>query len=460
MADPLKVAQVFVPGKLPEVTYNPREDQHLERDLGDYLDETGAILTVAGPTKTGKSVLLKRVIEAPVWVDGQGIESTDELWAMVSDQLGAYHGIEVSEQEGATAGGSVGSKGGFGPVLELNAQAKFEVTEGGGRRFSVERPVPAVARQMLEQSGRALVIDDFHFIGRDVQREIVRALKPSVLAGVPIVLASVSHRVQDVVTAEPDMTGRVEALRIRFWSIEDLMYIARTGFAALNLVDPDETLARRLASECYGSPHLMQRFCRELCKENGVRERPRRKFELKAPDNWTVFFQDQVDPASRDWFERLLMGPATRGTERTQWPIAGESDLTLDGYGVTLLAIASTGPKLELTRAEIQEAVERVVKGQAPAGHQTTRVLQHMTTIAEKRMTERQLTEEEMEHAGTNEVSVPDVQPVLEYMEDETNSRLHIADPFFAFFMRWGSARHLKSNQPVTLVDQPILPEA
>lgn len=459
MTDRLKVAQVFVPGKLPEITYNPREDQHLETDLRDYLDETGAILTVAGPTKTGKSVLLRRVIPDPVWVDGQGIDSTDELWAMVSDQLGAYSKIEVGEEQSETGGGQVGTKAGFAPVLEVNATAKYEVTDRGSRRYSVERPVPAVARQMLEESGRALVIDDFHFINRPAQREIVRALKPSVLAGVPIILASVSHRVQDVVTAEPDMTGRVQPLPIRFWSLSDLKLIAAKGFTALNLRDPDEKLAERLAEESYGSPHLMQRFCRELCKANGAREAQDAPLELQGPENWTTFFQDQVDPASRDWFERLLAGPATRGTERTQWPIAGESGATLDGYGVTLRAIAGTGPKLELTRGEIQDSVDRIVKGQGPATHQTTRVLQHMTAIAEKRMSERQMTEEELDQLAEDE-AIPDVQPVLEYIEDETNSRLHIADPFFAFFVRWGSAKHLQGGQPVPLVEPPTLPSA
>lgn len=89
----------------------------------------------------------------------------------------------------------------------------------------------------LIEAQRPLVIDDFHFVERSVQRQLVRALKPAVLAGIPIILASISHRAQDVVTAEPDMTGRVTALDVAFWSNEELIIIAEKGLAILNIVD-------------------------------------------------------------------------------------------------------------------------------------------------------------------------------------------------------------------------------
>lgn len=438
MATKLKVGEVFVPGKLPALTYNPRTELHLERDLQDYLDETGAILTVAGPTKTGKSVLVERVVTDPVWVDGQGVTSTEALWGLVTDQLGAYSQIQVGEDHGETGGGDISSRAGLPGVVQMGARAQYTATDTSSSKFTAERPLAAVASQYLKASGRALVIDDFHFVARPVQREIVRALKPLVLAGIAVIFVSISHRVQDVVTAEPDMTGRVVPLKVRFWNEEELLFIAREGFRALNVGDEGQTLAARLAEESYGSPHLMQKFCRELCKANGVRLTQDEHKELQPPEDWTQFFKSQTDPASRDWFERLVGGPQERGTKRTSWKTNAGS--TLDTYGLTLRAIAQTGPQLELTKEEIRTAVDAEVAGSGPAAHQITRALQHLSRIAAKRMTERRPTEEELDETGSDELDVtPDVQPVLEYIEDETNSRLHISDPFFAFFLRWGS---------------------
>lgn len=457
MVTKLKVGEVFVPGKLPALTYNPRIELHLERDLQDYLDETGAILTVAGPTKTGKSVLVERVVSNPVWIDGQGIESTEVLWGLVADQLGAYHQIQVGEDHAATGGGDISSKAGVPGVVQVGAKAVYSASDSNMTRFTVDRPLSAVASQHLRTSGRALVIDDFHFIARSIQREIVRALKPLVLAGVAIIFVSISHRVQDVVTAEPDMTGRVVPLKVNFWSIDDLLFIAREGFKALKVHDEGEELATRLAQESYGSPHLMQKFCRELCKVNDVRVEQDVLVGLLPPEDWAQFFKAQTDPASRDWFDRLVGGPQERGTKRTPWETKAGG--TLDTYGLTLRAIAQTGPKLELNKEEIRVAVEAEVKSTGPAAHQVTRALQHLSRIAAKRMTERRPTEDELDEATDDEADVvPDVQPVLEYMEDETNSRLHISDPFFAFFLRWGSEDLLLGESAGAEPEQPVAP--
>ena len=456
---PVKVSEVFVPGRLPQFTYNPRAELQLERRVRDYLDEGGAILTLAGPTKTGKSVLLRHVITDPIWCDGQGIDSVETLWALIADELELFKEIATVATAGSEGGGSVQAEAGFAPIAKIGSQAVYKGTESTARSFKIDRPLVSVVKGALTTLRRPLVIDDFHFILRPVQREIVRALKPLVLNGSPIVFASISHRVQDVVSAEPDMTGRVEPLEIPLWREDELVYIAHQGFKTLNFVD-GESLGERLATESYGSPHLMQKFCRELCKTNGLRTSTDNPTTLKAPDDWTGFLRAQVDATSKGWFEKLLSGPVERGTKRTQWSI--RDDGKLDGYGLTLLAICKTGPKLELTKDEIRVQVDSLVDGPGPAAAQTTRVLQHMSRIASKRASQP-LTVEELDSPEADPEAVADAQPVIEYMDDDPNSRLHIADPFFAFFMRYGGEPLLaKSSEtaPLTTEWLPGLPGA
>lgn len=440
----IRVSQVFVPGKLPDYTYNPRSALNLESHLADYVEEAGSILTVAGPTKTGKSVLLRRVIANAVWVDGQGVDSVDTLWRRISDSLGAFTDFETGSTEQAAVEGTAGSEAGVPGVVKINGSVAYNSATGSDRRYAVQRPISSVARGELERSKRALVIDDFHFVERNVQREIVRALKPLVLAGVPVVFVSISHRVQDVVTAEPDMTGRVDSLSVDFWGEEELLVIARKGFETLNVRDPEDRVARTLAAYSYGSPHLMQKFCREACKAGDIRERQVLSRVVAEPTNWDRFFEAQVDGASADWFQRLLRGPQERGSARTQWKLA--DGRVLDGYGLTLAAIASTGPRLTLSKDEIKAAVESLVEDASPGAGQTTRVLQHMSRIASKRAGNPTPTAEELDKSDEPD-SVPDVQPVIEYIEDGPNSALHIADPFFAFYLKWGSASHLASRE-------------
>jgi len=352
-----------------------------------------------------------------------------------------FTGVELADTITRTDTATLQGEGGIA-IAKVRATGQYASSEGITGRFSADRPIASVVSQRLEESARPVVVDDFHFVERSVQREIVRALKPLVLAGIPIIFASVSHRVQDVVTAEPDMTGRVSSLTVAFWSEEELLVIARAGFEALKVLDQDEEIARKLAAESYGSPHLMQKFCREVCKADDVRQTLDELRQLNPPQNWDSFLAQQVDDASADWFQRLLRGPQERGSQRTQWPLLDGG--SLDGYGLTLRAIASTGPRLSLSKDEIKAAVDSLVKGSGPAPHQTTRVLQHMTRIAAKRSSEGVPTEEELDQATQERQAVPDVQPVMEYIEEGPNSRLHIADPFFAFFLRWGSVPRLQ----------------
>lgn len=243
------------------------------------------------------------------------------------------------------------------------------------------------------------------------------------------------------------MTGRVTSMDVDTWNEDELLVIAEKGFELLNIEDPGFSISKRLARESYGSPHLMQKFCREISKENLVFEAPLERFTLLPPPNWDEFFGKQIDAASADWFTRLLRGPQKGGKPRSIWSM--KNGASLDGYGLTLAAISSTGPKLALSKDEIKTAVDSLVDGATPALHQTTRVLQHMSNIAAKRATDPLPTEDEMDAQASEPQSIPDVQPVLEYMEQGPTSALHIADPFFAFYLKWGSKAHLSSGPAI-----------
>jgi hypothetical protein len=184
MNEAVRTSQVFVPGKLPAYTYNPRSEFQLEQKLNDYVEEAGAVLTLAGPTKTGKSVLLRRIIQNPVWVDGQGIETVDELWRRIGDALQIYTAFETGTTATDTTTARATVTGTILPgFLTVAGGGDYASGSADSVRYSVDRPITAPSKDALLASGRPLVVDDFHFVARDVQREVVRALKPAVFRG-------------------------------------------------------------------------------------------------------------------------------------------------------------------------------------------------------------------------------------------------------------------------------------
>lgn len=105
----MRVQDVFTPGDFPEHTYVERGQGELENRLEHQLRRSGAIISLSGPSKSGKTVLVERVVGSDnlVAVYGGEVESVEELWNEVLDGLGAPHGTEsvsASTSESQTSG--------------------------------------------------------------------------------------------------------------------------------------------------------------------------------------------------------------------------------------------------------------------------------------------------------------------------------------------------------------------
>ncbi|MBT2302597.1 hypothetical protein J7E70_19300 [Variovorax paradoxus] len=82
-AMPLRVRDVFVPGGFPKHTYQSRKQYGIEEKLIDALDRLNKFIAVAGPTKSGKTVLVRKVVspESRVWLEGGHVNSVQDAWA-------------------------------------------------------------------------------------------------------------------------------------------------------------------------------------------------------------------------------------------------------------------------------------------------------------------------------------------------------------------------------------------
>lgn len=406
-----RVAEVFVVGRLPRLTYNPRDNRGLEAALTTYLDDRGTILSVSGATKTGKTVLLRSVAPDAITLSGGAIASADDMWNQIAEKLGLWteHSMGSSTAESETRAWE--GRGNLGVASGARSSGSH-LTSASDSSFSRHMTPAVAARNALSGSLHVLVIDDFHYVDREVQLAIVRGLKDLVFDGLGVILASVPHRAFDAVRVEKEMTGRVTHLNVAAWSIDELIEIARLGFRALNVVDPGGELSARLARESFASPHLMQDFCKRLCRENAVHQEQIEPVTLAPPQDWEAFFEETAVDTSKAAFDLLRTGPRQR-TDRIRRRLKDGRET--DIYGAVLAAIAHTGPKLEINYESLRGAIREVLTSDLPQRHEITRVLDQMTQIARDKV---------------------EGEPVLEY--DDKLSTLHISDPYFAFYLRWG----------------------
>lgn len=404
-------ASVFIPGGLPRATYVARDHLQIETQLRTWLDGGHTtLLSVSGVTKSGKTVLLRRFLPEALWVSGGAVENANEFWATICDELELFteHELDASSSDSRSVDGELQLGG--GPVGHLQAGGSSAGTSTRAIRRSRQQSPKNAARSALRRDLPFLILDDFHYIPADEQRMIVLGLKDLVFEGLPVIVAAVPHRAYDAVRVEKEMTGRVEALAVGNWSDDDLIDIARKGFAALEIRDSDDKIARRLATESFGSPHLMQSHC--LAYTQQLLNQGRDEGMTDAEEaQWQPFFAARASATSKTAFDLLKQGPRQR-TDRIGRRL--KSGVETDIYGAVLAAIESTGPKTQLSYEEVRAALRGVLESDLPQRHEITNILDQLTSIARKKI---------------------DGEPVLEY--DSEYSTLYIADPFFAYYLRW-----------------------
>lgn len=412
-----RFTDVFVPGGFPRHTYNPRLGLKLETSVRQVADNLCKLIPVTGHTKSGKTVLVRSIFprEEAIWVDGGGVGAEDDFWTTIIDQLELFQITGVANEKENTAELSASGKAGANFLV-----AKGEAEMGGAystaRRSSASKSREVSSRVTaltgLRSAARALVVDDFHYLPRKLQGDLIRALKPLIFDGLPVVIIAIPHRRYDAVKVEKEMTGRIFPVMIPSWAEGELMFIPDTGFPLLQ-GQISEELSQRLANESIGSPHLMQDFCRAICRVHGIIS----SFEGKSVDLSTRqledVFRETAETIGRPIFEKLARGPRQRSDRISRKLRSGEN---VDIYGLVLHALAHLRPVLEtLEYEDLRVALREVSANDPPQLHEVSRVLKHMSDIA-----------------ATDESSTP----VIDFEEED--KRLHVTDPFFAFYLRWG----------------------
>jgi hypothetical protein len=414
----LQYHEIFVPGGFPRHTYNPRVDLQLEDRLSEVRRNLCKLVTITGQTKSGKTVLTRKVLppESTIWVDGGSVAEENDFWHIIVDALSLFQEErEDSSRETSTTFSGKGTAEANFLVAKGSGEIGAEIgkTRGSGQGRSRTLNSRVIALQGLRERLTPLVIDDFHYLPKALQGSIVRALKPLIFDGLPVALIAIPHRRYDAMKVEREMTGRIYPIEIPIWSTSELQYIPRTGFDLLQY-DVDPAISDRLAKEAIGSPHLMQDFCRGVCKLLGIELASDERLTLApVPNDLQEVFADVANTIGRPIFEKLARGPRQR-TDRIQRQLT--DGRTVDIYELVLHALAHLKPGLiSVEYEELRTAIRNVSAQQVPQLHEVSRVLKHMATIA-----------------ASDQSSTP----VIDFEEDER--KLHITDPFFAFYLRWG----------------------
>jgi hypothetical protein len=432
----VQATEVFTPTDVPTLTYVERASRNFEADLRNAFKIPKMIVSISGPSKSGKTVLVTKVVapENLIHIYGASIKKPEDLWANVLTWMGGP--IERTETASSKIAGELsataGGKGGFPLIAEAKADIKggvsADTSTSTAKKYSMTE-LDAIVRE-IGDSDYVVFVDDFHYIDHSVREEIGKQIKAAAEKGIRICTASVPHRSDDVVRTNPELRGRVTAIDMTYWTVDELEQIAFRGFRELN-VDLAPAVMRALANEAFGSPQLMQAISLNFCFDRRINETmpEHQRIEIESDVIRRIFEHTSATTDYSTMLNALHAGPKQRGTERKQFNF---TDGTRgDVYRCVLLAMRADPSSLSFRYEDILRRVKEVCTSESPVG---SSVAESLAQMAKRAMAVQKA-------------------PVIEWDEDV----LDIVEPYFLFFLRCSThLARLAKQPPTTQADLPL----
>ena len=409
-----KVEDVFSPRSFPENTYIHRitaGNKTIDEKLEKALMMKGNLIFVSGASKSGKTVLCHKVIPDEKFIDlsGNQISSKEDFWNHIAEQLSLSDIVTTTtgmqNSEARVVKGSANFNAGImgtGIGAGIGADTSENVVSTNQITASRARTETQVIRYIIDND-KVLVIDDFHYIPKEIQLYIARTLKTELFHGLKAVILSLPHRSDEAIILNPDLIGRTTSIEIPLWTTNELKEIAVKGFTLLNVPISDECI-NLLAQESISSPQLMQDNCFNLAY--GSMGSSITTATVKAAFSETASNYAHYDKL----VSTILHGPSQGQGRRKLYQTA---DKDVDIYELMLMALKADPPVSKLSLEEIKNRIsELLVNHERITSSIISGTINKLISLIKKDM--------------------PDLD-ALEYK----NKELYILDPFLLFYLRW-----------------------
>ena len=416
----LFATEVFTPNQFPEYTYIERPKEDLEGKLKRALSTPNVIVSLSGPSKSGKTVLAKKLVgeDNLIHIFGAEVRTGSELWERVLGWMDAPSSVteQSSDSRANKTGGEVAAKGSI-LVAEASGKATFDTTGTRSQSTSTTRADSSLSRVVrdLANSDYVVFLDDFHYIPtEEAQQDVARQLKAAGERGIKICTATVPHRADNVVRNNPELRGRLAQVDTTFWSPAELAEIAKAGFAKLQVALPPAKMMD-IAREACGSPQLMQRICLDVCFTLGINKEfdAQKEMDFSPQQLQTILQQSSTHSDFGTMVANMHQGPKERGSERRVHEFFDGS--RGDVYRAILLALASGAPVMEIPYSDLMERIQKVCVGEGPSASSIVSACRQISRIARR---------------------VAPHERVLEWDDQELTGTMSVVDPYFLFYLR------------------------
>lgn len=410
------INDIFSPRSFPENTYISRKingHETIDVKFQKALSMKGNLIFVSGASKSGKTVLCRRVIgdEHSVNLSGNQLASKNDFWTHIAEQIPLSDSVTISNESQTAVNSEYAEKLGVGiTATNLGFSHKNSQDTVSGTQVTVAKA--RTERQIIKyliENNKVLVIDDFHYAPDEVKLYIARTLKTELFNGLKAVIISLPYKSDEAIRYNPDLIDRTTSIDIPSWQLTELKAIATKGFNLLNKNIPDLMLDK-IALESIASPQLMQENCFNLAyylqESSNIPDNAAVKYIFQeTASNYHGYYAEIID--------NIKKGPSQGQGRRTEYMLTGKQN-TADIYELILLALKADPPVIKIKVDELKVRIKNLLAESVdcPSTLTITSTISKITKIVQKML--------------------PNME-TLAYKE----KYLYILDPFLLFYLRW-----------------------
>lgn len=269
-------------------------------------------IAIRGSSKSGKSWLRQQIIPDSIVIQCRLGKTVEDIYRESLGQLGVK--LEIGKSSSSQISGSVEAESEFGVHLIGKVKAKLAGSKTVGDTLEKQDLRQSIhdldfIAEIIKESGKRLVIEDFHYLSRAERKRFSFDLKAFWDLGLYAVIIGVWSDHNLLLDLNPDLSARVKEFSL-VWSTEELTKILDRGSKALN-VEFSHSVKSKMVEISYGSAGILQRLALDTLDEvevAGKRWETQYVDDDGALESAAMFYAEELNTIYQKFAQRVSSG--------------------------------------------------------------------------------------------------------------------------------------------------------
>lgn len=336
-------------------------------------------IAIKGPSKCGKSWLRQKCLDDAILVQCRLGMTADDIYRQALSSLGVQFDIQKSSETNFSAELSGGGefKVPFLAKAEAGASGSVEHNQGSSTSLDFVTSIQNLEfiATSIRDSGRRLVIEDFHYLDLETRAKLAFDLKTFWDYNCKVIIIGVWTQTNLLTYMNPDLTGRIEEISIE-WTDDELRQVIDNGSQALK-IQIDDNIKNDMICDSFGNVGILQSLLLRLVEdEAGIEETQDFNTLIVNPvfyDNAAKGYANQLDGLYQQFAQTLSTGIRQRKKKSTgiyalsMEAIVNATDRQLmKGFSRDDIYTITNGKEPRIKKGNLKSVLKKLVELQRP----------------------------------------------------------------------------------------------